>query len=113
MSDKIVKTIGGDRLGSGKKMKAAMHNYERSTHDQSKQWFSTTAPGVLNPCHVTIGLPGDTFEIDIEGITKTAPTIRPMYGSFKQQVDIFGCPIRLYIKDLHNNKLNVGMSLLS
>ena len=43
------KTLGGDRLGSGKKMKVAMHNYERSTHDLGYIWRSTMAPGTLVP----------------------------------------------------------------
>ena len=29
----MLKTLGGDRLGAGKKMKVELHNYERSTHD--------------------------------------------------------------------------------
>ena len=45
----IQKTLGGERLGAGKKMKVAMHNYERSTHDLGYIWRSTMAAGTLVP----------------------------------------------------------------
>ena len=43
----ITKTLGGDRLGSGKKQKISMHGYERSTHDLGYIWRSTMACGTL------------------------------------------------------------------
>ena len=47
MSQRV--TIGGERLGAGKKMKAEMHEYERSTHDLSYAWRSTMSAGTLVP----------------------------------------------------------------
>lgn len=105
----IEKTFGGNRLGSGKKMQTELHNYERSTHNLDRIWRSSMAPGVLTPCFVEVGLPGDTFDIDIKSIVKTLPTTAPLYGSFKMQVDMFTCPVRLYNGILHNNPLNIGM----
>lgn len=107
----IEKTIGGDRLGSGKKMKAAMHNYERSTHNLSREWRSSMAAGTLVPCFVEPALNGDKFTIDINTLVKTKPTIAPLFGSFKLQIDIFTIPIRLYNGVLHNNALNIGMNM--
>ena len=57
------KTLGGDRLGSGKKMTVDFHGYERSTHDLSYLWRSTMAAGTLVPFMSEIALPGDTFDI--------------------------------------------------
>ncbi len=41
----------------------------------------------------------------------TIPTNGPLFGSFKVQLDVFKCPIRLYMKELHNNQLNIGMNM--
>ena len=53
----ITKTLGGDRLGSGKKQKISMHGYERSTHDLGYIWRSTMACGTLVPFMNIVGLP--------------------------------------------------------
>ena len=45
----MLKTLGGDRLGAGKKMKVELHNYERSTHDLGYIWRSTMSAGTLVP----------------------------------------------------------------
>jgi hypothetical protein len=105
------KTLGGDRLGSGKKMKVAMRNYERSTHDLGYIWRSTMAPGTLVPFMKKVALPGDTFDIDLEADVKTHPTLGPLFGSFKLQLDVFLAPMRLYHAALHNNKLGIGLSM--
>jgi hypothetical protein len=105
------KTLGGDRLGSGKKMKVAMRNYERSTHDLGYIWRSTMAPGTLVPFMKKVALPGDTFDINLEADVKTHPTLGPLFGSFKLQLDVFMAPIRLYQAALHNNKLGIGLDM--
>lgn len=103
--------LGGDRLGSGNKNNISMHGYSRSTHDLSYLWKSTMAAGTLVPFMVNVGLPGDTFDIDLESIVKTHPTVGPLFASFKLQLDVFSIPMRLYHKALHNNKLNIGMRI--
>jgi hypothetical protein len=104
-------TLGGDRLGAGKKQKVELHNYSRSTHDLSYLWRSTMSSGTLVPFMVEVGLPGDNFEIDLEADIKTSPTVGPLFGSFKVQMDVFSCPIRLYNGKLHMNLLNVGLNM--
>lgn len=104
----ITKTLGGERLGAGKKMKVALHNYERSTHDKGYLWRSTMAAGTLVPFMKELGLPGDTFNINLRADVKTLPTVGPLFGSFKLQLDVFMCPLRLYNAQLHMNKLGVG-----
>lgn len=101
-------TLGGDRLGSGKKNTISLRNYERSTHDLSYIWRSTMAPGTLVPFMKTLALPGDNFEINLNADVKTLPTLGPLFGSFKLQLDVFQAPIRLYNAQLHNNKLGIG-----
>lgn len=107
----LEKTLGGDRLGSGKKMKVELHNYERANFDLSRIWRSTTTPGVLLPFFTEIGLNGDTFDIDLSAMARTVPTQGALFGSFKLQMDVFATPIRLYNGLLHNNALNIGMNM--
>ena len=103
--------LGGDRLGSGNKMKVQMRNYERSTHNLGNIWRSTMAVGTLVPFMKQVGLPGDTFDIELNADVKTLPTVGPLFGSFKLQLDVFMCPIRLYNAQLHMNRLDVGMNM--
>lgn len=107
----ITKSIGKNTLGGGNKMEVRLKNYERSTHDLSHAWRSTAAAGVLIPCYKEIGLPGDVFDINIAASVLTHPTVGPLFGSFKLQIDFFECPIRLYQKVLHNNALNIGLDM--
>ena len=67
--------------------------------------------GTLVPFMKLLGLPGDTFEIDLDTRIMTHPTIGPLFGSFKFQADVFTCPIRLYNAMLHNNTLNIGLDM--
>ena len=109
MSNKV--SLGGDRLGSGKKMQVEMSEIGRSNHDQGYVWRNTQAPGTLVPFMSMVGKPGDTFEINIESLIKTVPTIGPLLGSFKFQADVFSVPIRLYQSALHNNPIGVGLEM--
>jgi len=105
------KTLGGDRLGSGKKQKVELHNYERSTHDLGYLWRSTMSAGTLVPFLSEVALPGDTFDIKLDCDIKTHPTVGPLFGSYKVQLDIFLAPIRLYNSGLHNNMLGIGRKM--
>lgn len=105
------KTLGGDRLGAGKKMKVDLHGYGRSTHDTGYVFRTTQAPGTLVPFYSEVGLPGDSWDIDLNLDVMTHPTLGPLFGSFKVQLDMFVIPIRLYIRELHNNKLKIGMNM--
>jgi len=107
------KTIGGQRLGSGNNMNVDLHGFGRSNHDLSRVWRSTLSPGTLVPFMTEIGLNGDSFDIDLETMVRTMPTIGPLFGSFKLQMDVFVTPIRLYNARLHNNELNIGMNMKS
>ena len=92
-------------------MKAEMHNYERSTHDLGKIWRSTMASGTLVPFMSEVALPGDTWDIDLGCEILTHPTIGPLFGSYKVQLDVFEIPIRLYNGKLHMNMLGIGMDM--
>lgn len=109
MNNKV--NIGGDRLGSGAKNDISLKNYERSTHDLSYLWRSTLSSGTLVPFLNEVALPGDNFEIDLNAIVMTNPTIGPLFGSYKVQLDVFQIPMRLYNGNLHMNALNIGLKM--
>lgn len=103
------KTLGGQRLGSGNRMTVDLHGFERSTHDLSYIWRSTMSAGTLVPFMNELALPGDTFDITLNCDGKTHPTVGPLFGSYKVQLDVFEIPIRLYHSGLHNNRLGIGL----
>lgn len=107
----LTRSIGKNTLGGGKKMKVDMRTYNRSTHDLSYVWRNTQSPGTLVPFICELALPGDVHEIQLNANVLTHPTVGPLFGSFKLQLDVFECPIRLYNAQLHNNKLGIGLDM--
>lgn len=92
-------------------MKATLHAYERSTHDLGYTWRSTMAAGTLVPFMVEVALPGDTMDINLDVDVLTHPTIGPLFGQYKVQLDVFQIPIRLYNAELHMNAVGIGMDM--
>ncbi len=100
--------LGGDRLGAGGKQEIIDKNFSRSTHDLSANWRSSMSAGTLVPFMSQVGLPGDVFDIDLKCEVVTLPTIGPLFGSYKVQLDVFQIPYRLYNVGMQLNKLNIG-----
>lgn len=107
----LTRSVGKNTLGGGKKMQVDMRTYNRSTHDLSYVWRNTQSPGTLVPFICELALPGDVHEIQLSANVLTHPTVGPLFGSFKLQLDVFECPIRLYNAQLHNNKLGIGLDM--
>lgn len=103
--------IGGKRIGSGNKMQVELKNYERSTHDLSYLWRSSMSAGTIVPFMSELALPGDTFDIDLQTELMTHPTVGPLFGSFKYQLDVYVAPVRLYNARLNNNELGIGLKM--
>ena len=103
--------IGKNTLGDSDKMAVSLKEYGKSTHNLSSAWRSPMGVGTLVPFMKLIGLPRDTFEIDLDTRIMTHPTVGPLFGNFKFQADVFTCPIRLYNAMLHNNTLNIGLDM--
>ena len=104
-------TIGGDRLGAGKKESVVLSHFNRSTADRSYLWRSSMSAGTLVPFMSELFTPGASGEIELNVDVMTLPTIGPLFGSFKVQLDVFKVPMRLFIGDLQYNKLNVGLAM--
>lgn len=107
----IKKTLGGDRLGSGRKMTQELHGFGRSSHNVSKITRTDQAIGTIVPAWCQLGTTGTTFYIDLEAKTRTLPTNGPIFASIKHQIDVFVIPIRLYVGALHNNMLGIGLNM--
>lgn len=103
--------IGKNTLGDNNKMSVKLKEYGRSTHDLSYAWRSPMGVGTLVPFMKILALPGDTFDIDLDTKVLTHPTVGPLFGQFKMQLDVFTCPLRLYQAQLHNNALNIGLDM--
>ena len=104
-------TLGGERLGTGAKMKQFFHNFERSTHDLSRVFRTTMSPGTLVPFYNRVALPEDSWDITLDAYVNTHPTVGPLFGSYKLQCDMFIIPMRLYNSILHNNTLGIGRDM--
>lgn len=103
--------FGGNRIGSGDKMTFNTDHFNRSTHNLRETFRSTMASGTLVPFMVQPMLPGDTMDINLECDVRTLPTIGPLFGSFKVQLDVYQIPLRLYMRDLQMNKLEIGRDM--
>ena len=103
--------IGKNTLGDNDKLSVELREYGRSTHDLSYAWRSPMGVGTLVPFMKILALPGDTFDIDLDTKVLTHPTVGPLFGQFKMQLDVFTCPLRLYQAQLHNNALNIGLDM--
>lgn len=101
-------TLGGNRLGSGKKMKIELQDFGRSTHNLSRIFRTTASAGTLIPFLCEPMLTGDTWDIYLEVDIKTPPTLGPLFASMKVQLDLFQTAMRLYNSLLHNNALYIG-----
>ena len=76
----LTKSIGKNTLGGGKSMQVDLKTYNRSTHNLSYAWRSSIGVGTLVPCMKLVGLPGDTFDIDIDTKVLTHPTVGPLFN---------------------------------
>lgn len=103
--------LGGQRLGAGNKIEVNLHNYDRASFNLSKTFRTSMSCGTLVPFYCNVGLNGDTFDINLRHLIKTLPTVGPLMGNFKVQMDFFEIPFRLYNGILHNNMLGIATQM--
>lgn len=105
------KTLGGDRIGAGQKEKVHLSNYGRSTQNLSEDWRSSMAAGTLVPFLCKPTLPGDTWDIELSLQAMTLPTIGPLFGFYKIQLDIYIAPLRLYHGLITIDATEIGLNM--
>lgn len=104
-------TLGGERLGSGKKMEVELKDFGWSNHNLSRVWRSSMPCGVAYPSMKILALPGDQYKIRINALVRTKPTVGPLYGSFEMRTSVFSYPIRLAQGALHSNPVGIGLKM--
>lgn len=104
-------TLGGVRLGAGGKMVNHVRGFGMSTHDLGKTVRTSGTTGTLMPIFCEITKEGDVWEMDLNTLVRSHPTIGPVFGTYKVQVDVFTADVRLYHKLLHNNTVRLGMTM--
>lgn len=92
-------------------MTVQLENFGRASFNIGCIIATDQAAGTIVPYFCDIATNGTTYYIDMATKTRTLPTVGPLFGSFKHQLDWFSIPIRLYIGALHNNALGIGMNM--
>lgn len=92
-------------------MTVQLENFGRASFNIGCIVTTDQAAGTIVPYFCDIATNGTTYYIDMATKTRTLPTVGPLFGSFKHQLDWFSIPIRLYIGALHNNALGIGMNM--
>jgi hypothetical protein len=104
-------TLGNNRLGSGGKMKVETKGFKKSNFNENLTLKTTASAGTLIPFFTKVGLNGTDFDIKLDCDVLTLPTLGPLFGSYKIQLDVFKIPLRLYNAQLFTDKLNIGMNM--
>jgi len=92
-------------------MQVEFDGYQRATFNLDKIVRTTASVGTLIPVYKNVGLPDDTWDIGTHMEVITGPTVGPVFGSLKGQIDWFTADFRLYNSFLHNNKLRIGNNI--
>lgn len=96
MSRKIIKKIGGDRIGSGNKMTVAVGGYGYSTHDVSKVRRTSMSFGTIVPMGMRLMESGSRLRIRLDALITSNALLYQLYGSAKFQLDVFSARMALY-----------------
>lgn len=93
---KIIKKIGGDRVGSGGKMTVAAHGYGYSTHDVGKVRRTSMSFGTLVPMGTWLMTAGSRLSGSLDALITSNALLYQLYGSAKFQLDVYSARVALY-----------------
>lgn len=96
MAKRIIKKIGGDRLGSGAGMTASAHGYGFSTHDVSKIRRTSMSFGTIVPMGQWLMTTGSRLRLNLDALITSNALSYQLYGSAKFQLDVFSVRMALY-----------------
>lgn len=96
MARRIIKKIGGERIGSGNKMTVTAHGYGYSTHDVSKVRRITMSFGTIVPMYQWMMTSGSRLRLRLDALITSNALLYQLYGSAKFQVDVFSARMALY-----------------
>lgn len=97
-------TLGGKKLGDENILpEVGWEDPKRTKKDLSMTMRFSATGGTLNPCYLEEAQTNDIWHIKAHNLTRTIPTVGPVFGTLKEQIDYFFIPKRLYTAMLHNN----------
>lgn len=111
MAKKIIKKIGGDRIGSGGKMTVAAHGYGFSTHDVSKVRRTSISFGTIVPMGMWLMPSGSRLRLRLDALATTNALLYQLYGSAKLQLDVYSVRMALYNPKMLLNLNDQGYSI--
>lgn len=96
MARRIIKKLGGDRIGSGNKMTVSAHGYGYSTHDVGTVTRTSMSFGTIVPMAAWTLTTGSRLRIRLDALITSNALLYQLYGSAKFQVDVFSARMALY-----------------
>lgn len=96
MARRIIKKLGGDRIGSGNKMTVTAHGYGFSTHDVSKVRRTSMSFGTIVPMGQFLLTTGSRLRIRLDALITSNALLYQLYGSAKFQIDVYSARMALY-----------------
>lgn len=111
MAKRIIKKLGGDRIGSGKKMTVAAHGYGFSTHDVSKVRRTSISFGTIVPMYTWLMTTGSRLRLRLDALITSNALNYQLYGSAKFQLDVFSTRIAVYNPKMSLNLNDQGYSI--
>lgn len=78
---------------------------KRSNYDLSNRVRTSMPVALMIPLRYDDTLPADQFKYQMHALLKSYPTLAPVMGAFKLQIDLFFCPWRNYMPEwLYNDR---------
>lgn len=96
MARRIIKKLGGDRIGSGNKMTVSAAGYGYSTHDVGCVTRTSMSFGTIVPMGQWLLTAGSRLRIRLDALITSNALLYQLYGSAKFQVDVFSARMALY-----------------
>lgn len=96
MGRKIIKKLGGERIGSGAKMMVQAQGYGYSTHDVSKVRRTSISFGTIVPMGQWLMTSGSRLRMKLDALVTSNALLYQLYGSAKFQIDVFSVRMALY-----------------
>lgn len=96
MSRRIIKKLGGERIGSGNKMMVSATGYGYSTHDTSKVRRISMTFGTIVPMGIWLMTTGQRKRMRLDALITSNALMYQLYGSAKFQIDVYSARMALY-----------------
>lgn len=111
MARKIIKKIGGDRIGSGNKMTVGVGGYGVSTHDVSKVRRTSMSFGTIVPMYQWLMPSGSRLRLRMDALITSNALLYQLYGSAKFQLDVFSSRLAIYNPKMELNLNDQGYNI--